>query len=133
MIPHFELTTEAYVIEKLTGQLPTCSLAKYANTDALELPLIDFKYALMGLILSGDLYLQIMLSGSRKDSKKPLIAQRTVFGWVVAGKMSQLNSFPFRSKSPTDLSLCPSRRGALAENMKFDCSRAPRLKPNRRK
>ena len=61
----------------------------------------------MDLLLERDVYPQIMLTGFWKDSKNALITQRTVFGWVVIDKMSQSNSVPFRSESPTDLSICP--------------------------
>ena len=43
IVPEFKLTTEANVIENLTGQLPTRSLAKCANFNAPDFPLIDFK------------------------------------------------------------------------------------------
>ena len=69
-----KLSTEAYVVEQLTGQLSTCSLAKYDDSDAPELPLTDFKYAHTDLLLGGDVYPQIILSGFRKDPKDPLIA-----------------------------------------------------------
>ena len=75
----FKLTTEAYVVEQLTGQLPICLLAKYADFDTSELPLTDFKYAHMDLLLGGVVYPQI--SGFRKDSKDTLIAQQIVFGF----------------------------------------------------
>ena len=71
--PSFVLITEAYVVEKLSGKLPTCSLAQYADFDAPEFPLTDVKYAHMDLLLGGDVYPQIMLSGFRKRPKNPLI------------------------------------------------------------
>ena len=45
-----------------------------------------------------------MPPGVRKDTKNPLTAQRTVFGWVVTEKIHRSNSLPFKFKSPTDLS-----------------------------
>ena len=87
----------------------------------------------MNLLLGGDVYPQIMLSGVWKYPKKPLITQQTVFGWVVTDKMPQSVSFPIKSEFPTNLSIGPSRRGAFARNTRTDCYRAPRLKPNMRK
>ena len=97
---------------------------KYADFDVPELPLTDFKYAHMDFLLDGDVYPQIMLSGFRKNFKIPLIAQQTIFGWVVTGKMPQSDSFPFRSEFHTDFSIRPSRREAFAQNVRSDCYRA---------
>ena len=90
--PAFSLTTEAYVVDKLTGRLPTCSLAKFVDFNTSDLPLTDLKCAHMDLLLGGDIYSQIMFLEVRKDSEKHLIAQRTVFGWIVTGKIPQPNS-----------------------------------------
>ena len=60
--PSFELTTEAHVVEKLSGQLPKCSLAENDDFDAHKFLLTGFKYAHMDLLLGKDVYPQIMLS-----------------------------------------------------------------------
>ena len=54
--PEFSLTAEAYVHDKLTGQLPTCSLAKFVDFNTSDLPLTDLKCAHMDLLLGGDIY-----------------------------------------------------------------------------
>ena len=131
--PSFKFTKEAYVVEMLTGQLPTWSFAKYADSDAPELPLTDFEYAHMDFLLGGDVYPQITLSGFRKDSKNPLIAQKTIFGWVVTGKIAQPNSFHFKSESPTYLSHGPTRKDAIGRNSRSNYYIIPRLKPNKKK
>ena len=43
--PTFSLTTKAYVVDKLTGRLSTCSLTKFVDFNTSELPLTDLKYA----------------------------------------------------------------------------------------
>ena len=87
----FSITTEAYVVDNLTGRLPTCSLAKFVDFNTTDLPLTDLKCIHMDLLLGGDIYSQIMLPVVKKDSKNPLIAQRTVFGRIVTDKIPQSN------------------------------------------
>ena len=87
----------------------------------------------MDLLVGGDVYFLIMPSGVRKDLENNLIAQPTVFGWIVSYKMGQSNELSFKSVSSKDLSLGPSRNGALAQSLRSDCYRTPKLKPNTRK
>ena len=56
----FKFTTRAYVVENVSGQLSTSLLAKFVDFDVPDLPLTDWKYAHMDLMLDGDLYAQIM-------------------------------------------------------------------------
>ena len=39
-----------------------------------------------------DIYTQVMFPGVREGSKDHLIAQRTLFGWIITAKIPQLNS-----------------------------------------
>ena len=41
--PAFRLTTETYVVDKLTCRLPTCSLAKFVDFKTPDRPLRDLK------------------------------------------------------------------------------------------
>ena len=77
--PSFELITEAYVAEKLAGQLPTCSLVNCVDFDIPDLPLLDFKYTHMKLLSGGDVHSQMMLPGVRNDPKNLLNVQETLF------------------------------------------------------
>ena len=46
----------------------------------------------MDLLLGADIYSQIMLTDVKRNPRGSLIAQKTVFGWVLTGKIPQPNS-----------------------------------------
>lgn len=85
----FEVTTEAYLVEKLTGRLPTYSWSRLSDYDLPEINMSDLKCTHMDLLLGGDIYSKIMLTDVQKYPNGDLIAQRTVFGWIVTGKVTQ--------------------------------------------
>ncbi|XP_075150742.1 uncharacterized protein LOC142224843 [Haematobia irritans] len=87
--PTFELSTDAYVVDKLTGRLPTYSLSQLLDVDLPEVTMCDLKCSHMDLLLGGDIYSRIMHTDVHKHPNGDLIAQKSVFGWIVTGKVSQ--------------------------------------------
>ncbi|XP_062533922.1 uncharacterized protein LOC134202935, partial [Armigeres subalbatus] len=93
--PRFEkarkLVTQAYVLGKLTATLP-CQRFNVSNMSYLEgLQLADPQFnkpGSMDIILGADVFLSILQSGQVKDHYGNPVAQRSVFGWMVAGKVS---------------------------------------------
>lgn len=85
--PQFKIRTEAYVVEKLTGRLPSCSLSNIITSNFPEISMTDVKCTRMDMLLGGDVYPHILLPDMKKHPNGNLIAQRTVFGWIVTGKV----------------------------------------------
>ena len=57
--PAFSLTTKAYVVDRLTGRLPTCSSTKFVDFGTPDLLLTDLECAHMDLLLGGDIYIRL--------------------------------------------------------------------------
>lgn len=87
--PNFKIQTEAYVVEKLTGSLPSCSLTNAINHSFPDITMADISSSRMDLLLGGEVYPHIILPDVRKHPKGNLVAQKTVFGWIVTGKVGQ--------------------------------------------
>ena len=56
------METDAYVVDQLTGCLPTCSLKDAVDLDLSKISASDLKCCHMDLLLGADVYSQIMLT-----------------------------------------------------------------------
>ncbi|XP_037813632.1 uncharacterized protein LOC119604835 [Lucilia sericata] len=91
----FEIHTDALVVKKLTGQLPHYPLSDFNNGEFADLQLADryiHMYSEIDLLLGGDVYPKIIRSGLRWNHNQDLVAQQTVFGWIVTGRTATHNS-----------------------------------------
>ncbi|XP_049317676.1 uncharacterized protein LOC125780110 [Bactrocera dorsalis] len=87
--PLIAITTNMMVLPKLTGNLPTCHISALTRQAFPDLTLADKRFFVnepVDVILGGDVYPQIMLDGIRKNVPGSLLAQETVFGWIVTGR-----------------------------------------------
>ncbi|XP_046810025.1 uncharacterized protein LOC124420608 [Lucilia cuprina] len=57
------------------------------------------------LLLGGNIYSQILLEGVKWNHDRSLVAQRTVFGWIITGKSSTPNKSPVASSFYNELNL----------------------------
>lgn len=90
--PGSYILINAYVLHSLTSLLPSTnvSTSKWAEID--NLPLADPTYATPGkidILLGAEVYSEILLDGVMKHPGCNLIAQNTVFGWILSGRMSK--------------------------------------------
>ncbi|XP_065366923.1 uncharacterized protein LOC135959782 [Calliphora vicina] len=86
----FKTYADAFVVKKLTGQLPYHSLSTLKNSTFNDLQMADThlsKCSEIDLLLGGDIYPKIIQNGLRWDHNQSLVAQKTVFGWIVTGKI----------------------------------------------
>ncbi|XP_037826209.1 uncharacterized protein LOC119614167, partial [Lucilia sericata] len=83
----FEIYANAFVVKKLTSQLPYYPLAELKASVFSDLKMADTyrsKNSEIELLIGGDVYPKIMLTG--------LLAQQTVFGWIITGKVATQHS-----------------------------------------
>ncbi|XP_075162723.1 uncharacterized protein LOC142235354 [Haematobia irritans] len=86
--PNFSLEIDALVVPDVTGSVPTHS---FDNFSASQLPKLDFAdphFYVSGpvdILIGGNLYPLILLNGVQHGILGSLVAQKTVFGWIVTG------------------------------------------------
>ncbi|XP_075163297.1 uncharacterized protein LOC142235931 [Haematobia irritans] len=88
------LETTAYVLPNISGNLPSFSLDRDIVSSMPNLRLADpnlFVCRPVDLLLGADLYPKIVLEGTRTNILGSLLAQNTVFGWVVTGPIPSSN------------------------------------------
>lgn len=103
--PNFEIEVSGLVLPQLTGRLPSSTIRFPISYSFENLRLADPNFAQSGnvdILIGGDIYPQILLEGVRKNILDSLIAQNTIFGWVLTGPLQDcsLNS------STTYVSFC---------------------------
>ncbi|XP_011859247.1 PREDICTED: uncharacterized protein LOC105556756 [Vollenhovia emeryi] len=101
---------DALVLPRLTAPLPACSLKEHALPQLQGLPLADPQFTIsnpVDLILGADVYGQILKSGVKRWPASRLVAQNTVFGWVVSGAIT---ADPARRAVSTSLLHCSTNQ-----------------------
>ena len=100
--PHFSTHVDVFVVENLTGSLPSYSHFPLDKSDFSNLPLADSSNqqgSQIDLLLGGDIYPKIIRDGLRWNKNRTLVAQQSVFGWIITGRLdyglinSSLSSF----------------------------------------
>ncbi|XP_055903246.1 uncharacterized protein LOC129939295 [Eupeodes corollae] len=89
-IPSFTLSANAIVLEKLTDDLPSCLILPEEVTDPLDFNLADpyfYESSKIDIVIGSDLYPSIISEGVKRDIFGSLIAQNTIFGWVLSGPL----------------------------------------------
>ncbi|XP_075158007.1 uncharacterized protein LOC142231277 [Haematobia irritans] len=83
-----ELKVKALVVPGLSGNLPTRSISPHILKNFPNLQLADPKFyesSRIDLLIGADVFNQILLDNIRRNICGSLIAQETVFGWIVTG------------------------------------------------
>ena len=88
---------EAFVIDKITGSIPRhrVNIRNWSQLQSLQLA--DEQFQTPGpvdILIGADVYPHIISDNMKliKSPDRKLIAQETVFGWVLSGKVSRQNS-----------------------------------------
>ncbi|XP_017467967.1 PREDICTED: uncharacterized protein LOC108360270 [Rhagoletis zephyria] len=82
------------MLAQLTGNLPTCHISavtKQAFPDPIKADKRFFVNEPVDLVLGGGIYPQIILSGLKKNILNTLLAQETVFGWIITRRTDTTN------------------------------------------
>lgn len=90
--PQALVRVNAYVLRSLTTLLPNTNLDTPEWSDITNLELADPGFTTPGridILLGAEIYGDILLDGLIKHPKSKLLAQNTILGWVISGRMSQ--------------------------------------------
>ncbi|XP_049316322.1 uncharacterized protein LOC125779271 [Bactrocera dorsalis] len=85
-----KLEAEALVLPKLTGLLPSRSINSSILKRLPNIPLADNNFHTsqkVDLLIGADLYPKIILNVVKLKISGSLVAQRTVFGWIITGSV----------------------------------------------
>ncbi|XP_061395347.1 uncharacterized protein LOC133330966, partial [Musca vetustissima] len=89
----FALDLEAFVVPEITGDIPTQPFDEISSDQLPDLDFADPKFyesAPVDVLLGGNVYPIILLNGVKKDILGSLLAQETVFGWILTGPATNL-------------------------------------------
>ncbi|KAM7356671.1 uncharacterized protein ACRADG_002324 [Cochliomyia hominivorax] len=78
----------ALVVPHLSNSLPSCTIPKDQFDTLPDIPLADPKFyssSKIDILLGGDIFPSIICPGIRHNICKSLIAQETIFGWILTG------------------------------------------------
>ncbi|XP_017490770.1 PREDICTED: uncharacterized protein LOC108378971 isoform X1 [Rhagoletis zephyria] len=92
--PFISIDAIVLVLPTLTGNLPTCDISALTQQAFPDLILADKRFYVneqVDLVLGGDIYPHIILSGIKKNVLSTLLAQETVFGWILTGRADAVN------------------------------------------
>ncbi|XP_065356196.1 uncharacterized protein LOC135950589 [Calliphora vicina] len=98
----FVTQADAYVINKLTGDLPYHDISSLLTSKFPDIQLADTFSNIsshIDLLLGGDVYPKIIRDGVRYDPNQSIVAQCTIFGWILTGKLESESTQPLRSIS----------------------------------
>ncbi|XP_073811801.1 uncharacterized protein [Musca autumnalis] len=88
-----KLQRDAFVVPEITGNIPSQPLDTISLDRLPEMDFADPKFYESGpvdILLGGDVYPVVLLSGVKKDVLGSLLAQETVFGWILTGPATSL-------------------------------------------
>ncbi|XP_075162900.1 uncharacterized protein LOC142235535 [Haematobia irritans] len=92
----FEISISALVVPQLSGSLPSQPIDRPSVTGLENLTLADprfFESSRIDILLGGDILPSIMLEGVKLNVCGSLMAQQTVFGWILTGPISKDSVF----------------------------------------
>ncbi|XP_058802015.1 uncharacterized protein LOC131670431 [Phymastichus coffea] len=84
----FQKQVNAFILPRLTSDLPSRASTKQDLTQLEVLPLADPFFNTSGridLMIGADLYGQLLRPGLKQVSSSGLVAQNTAFGWIISG------------------------------------------------
>ncbi|XP_075158181.1 uncharacterized protein LOC142231459 [Haematobia irritans] len=85
---HFQISVSALVVPHLSGELPSRSIDSKCLSEIPNIPLADPRFyegSKIDLLIGADLFPHIMKSGIQRQVCGSLLAQETVFGWILTG------------------------------------------------
>ncbi|XP_075151007.1 uncharacterized protein LOC142225118 [Haematobia irritans] len=94
--PQLQINAEALVVKEVTGKIPTYSFTPPQMENLPHLELADpqfFQSNPIEILLGGDLYPTIVQEGIQHGVFGSLIAQKTIFGWILTGPAPNSNTF----------------------------------------
>jgi hypothetical protein len=97
--PNITISINAYVLKSLTSMLPSKVVHAPNWYELQNLPLADPNFTTPGkidVLLGAEVFSDIILSGVMKNPSRNLIAQNTVLGWIVSGKLSRNTTYASR-------------------------------------
>ncbi|XP_050665160.1 uncharacterized protein LOC126965567 [Leptidea sinapis] len=93
--PSKSIQISAYVLKSLISRLPTNKISSPDWLDIENLSLADPGFKSPGridILLGAEVYGEVLLNDIIKHPKGHLLAQNTIFGWIISGKVSQVPS-----------------------------------------
>ncbi|XP_075163105.1 uncharacterized protein LOC142235730 [Haematobia irritans] len=102
--PKFSFEIDALVVRDVTGNVPTHSFGNVVCDQLPELEFADphfYRTGPVDILLGGNLYPLILLKGVEHGILGSLVAQETVFGWVITGPTNVSGS-----RRKVNVSLC---------------------------
>ncbi|XP_037828692.1 uncharacterized protein LOC119616431 [Lucilia sericata] len=126
----FNLEANAFVLPSISGNLPSFNCPSEIKGELPNIRLADrnfYKSRAVDLLLGADLYPRIILNEVRNNIVGSLMAQKTVFGWVLTGPV---NISPKDSINVFSTTITHSEEDNLNENLtKFwELEQPPRRK-----
>ncbi|XP_070141614.1 uncharacterized protein [Drosophila kikkawai] len=89
--PGLQLETAAYVLSQLAGKLPSYPIPRDLLKELPDVPLADptfFESSEIDVLIGADILPSVLLGGSKNNIFGSLLAQETIFGWVLSGPVS---------------------------------------------
>lgn len=89
--PENSIQVDAYVLRSFSWVLPTTNLTSPDQLEFKDLVLADPGFATpskIDILLGAEAYSEILTDGIIKHPKGNLIAQNTIFGWIISGRTS---------------------------------------------
>ncbi|XP_070144670.1 uncharacterized protein [Drosophila kikkawai] len=86
-----QLETAAYVLPQLAGKLPSYPIPQNLLKELPDVPLADptfFESSEIDVLIGADILPSVLLGGSKNNIFGSLLAQETIFGWVLSGPVS---------------------------------------------
>ncbi|XP_067639341.1 uncharacterized protein [Eurosta solidaginis] len=99
--PNLLIEATAYVLPKITGNLPSTSINEEILEQIPKVTLADPNFlqsSPVDVLIGGDLYPKVMLDGVKRNVHKNLLSQETVFGWIITGASSTAHVSCFATK-----------------------------------
>jgi len=91
--PHnFKLKVKAILVPKLTNFLPAQPISSINLSEFGDIQFADpnlCKPAQIDMLIGSDVIPKLMLPGLKQNPSKTLLAQNTVFGWVISGAVNE--------------------------------------------
>ncbi|XP_036346477.1 uncharacterized protein LOC118755759 [Rhagoletis pomonella] len=104
-----KITTNAIILPQLTHFLPSFKVTYIELQEYSSLPLADphcFTPARIDMVLGSDVIPQVLLPGLKTNVGGSLIAQNSIFGWILSGPLTeQVSSFSTQVVESTTNSL----------------------------
>lgn len=92
--PDSSVLVNAYILPSLTSLLPATQLQPTEWREIESLSLADPTYTTPGkidMLLGAEVYAEVLVDGMKKHPEGNLMAQNTIFGWILSGKFAREN------------------------------------------